>query len=54
MQQFGQMPIDPNSVNLNTAGSTNGAMFPPEMGQANFNMNGVYNMYSGQNGNLNN
>jgi hypothetical protein len=52
MQQFGN-PMDPNNVNLNT-GSTNGAMFGDMGQQPNFNMNGVYNMYPGQSGNLNN
>ena len=54
MQQFGN-PMDPNNVNLNTTGSTNGAMFGDmSQQQPNFNMNGVYNMYPGQSGNLNN
>lgn len=53
MQQFGN-PMDPNNVNLNTS-STNGAMFGDmSQQQPNFNMNGVYNMYPGQSGNLNN
>lgn len=52
MQQFGNMQMDPNSVNLNTSGGANPNMFPQEMGgQPNFNMNGVYNMYPGQSGN---
>jgi len=54
MQPFGNMgQMDPNNLNLNTAVSTNGTMFS-DMSQPNFNMNGVYNMYPGQNGNLNN
>jgi hypothetical protein len=49
--QFGNLGVDPNSVNLNTSPNSNGNMF--DMSNPNFNM-GMYSMYQPPQSNINN
>lgn len=51
MGQFGNLGVDPNSVNLNTSPNSNGNMF--DMSNPNFNM-GMYSMYQPPQSNINN